>query len=97
MKCVIIGVDVVESFVNKKTGKEDSAVVLHMIGKSSRVFGYKTRSPFVAQSQAIFKVLRPFAADPSELENYLCEAEFNGNFLNELELIEKLDHDVVNW
>lgn len=97
MKCVIVGVDVIESFKNKKTGKDDSAVVLQMVNKASRLYGVKVRSPFVAQSSALFKVLRPFASDPSELINYLCECEFNGNFLEELELIEKLDHDVINW
>lgn len=97
MKCVIVGVDVIESFMNKKTGKEDSAVVLQMMNKSSRVYGVKVRSPFIAQSSPLFKVLRPFASDPSELINYVCECEFNDKFIEELELIEKLDHDVINW
>lgn len=96
-KCVIVGVDVIESYVNKKTGQPDSAVVLQIVQKSSKVYGYKVRDPFVAQSSPNFKVFAPFASDPDGLIGYLCEIEFNGNFIDEIELLEKLDHDVITW
>lgn len=96
-KCVIVGVDVIESYVNKKTNKEDSAIVLQMVQKSSKIYGYKVRDPFIAQSSANFKVFAPFASKPDDLIGYVCEVEFNGNFVDEIELVEKLDHDVISW
>lgn len=89
MKTIIIGVDTLPNYKNKKTNQLDPSVIIHMITKSDTGFKSLQRPAFLSISSDIWSKLISTAGTVEKMTGYYASVDFNeSGYVQDIDLIE---------
>lgn len=89
MKVLIIGVDTLPNYTNKKSGQADPSVIIHLITKSDNGFKSTKRPAFLSCSDPIFDSMLKKCGSVDKAVGYYAIADYNeSGFIEDLSLVE---------
>lgn len=89
MKVLVIGVDSLPNYKNKRTDESDPSVIVHLLKKSGNGFSATKRPAFISCGSDIFSGMLKAAGDINSMVGFYANAEFNeSGFLEDFNLLE---------
>lgn len=89
MKTIIVGVDALMTYKNKRTNQIDPSVIIHMITKSDNGFKSLSRPAFLSMSSDTWAKLLSSAGSIEKMYGYYASVDFNDSgYVIDIDLVE---------